>query len=440
MRRYCREVDISDIGFIERCIWLWLAKKKKRADVQHFLAQYSDDLTYRDVREHIANKDYGFLDQIIHKIVEDIRHRIQSRELGLPPICFKQRYDTCCRKWRTIGVEKPIHQIFDYIVVEGCKSLLEAKIGPFQMASIPGRGQEKGCKQISKWLQMDAAGTRYYTKGDVKKCYPSIPHDKIKAKFARDIKNPELVWLVKELIDIFPEGLSIGSYFSQYACNYYLSDAYHYACEQLFKIRKRRGKETRVRLVSHVLFYMDDILVLGASKQDIEKAMNLLTAYVEEHLGLTIKPEWKVIEADYTGRDGKHHGRFIDMMGYRIYRDHITIRRTTFKRCRRSILRAGAKIKAGRPIAPSMARRVVSYNGRLTHSDSRDFEKKYDVPRIMAICNRIVSENDKEKRRKKNEECISCTGETGRNPVCEERRWAGGCVDETERDPAGMPF
>ncbi len=440
MRRYCKEVAISDIKFIERCIWLWLKKKKSRTDVQRFLAQYSDGLTYRDVKEIIDNKDYDALDKIIQQIADDIRRRIQNRNLDLPPIYFKQRYDTCCRKWRTIGIEKPIHQIFDYIAVEACKELFNAKIGPYQMASIPGRGQEKGCKQIQKWIQTDPSGTRYYAKGDVKKCYPSIPHDKLKAKFARDIKNPELLWLICELIDAFPEGLSIGSYFSQYACNYYLSDAYHYACEQLSKVQKRRGKEIRIRLVTHVLFYMDDVLVFGASKKDLEKAMKLLTVYAKDHLGLTIKPDWKVIEMDYVGKDGKHHGRFIDMMGYRIYRDHITIRRTTFKRCRRSILRSGAKIKAGRPITPSMARRVVAYNGRLTHSDSRDFEKKYDVPRIMAICNRIVSENDKEKRRKENEECISCTGETGRNPVCKERRWAGGCVDETERDPAGMPF
>lgn len=307
MRRYCKNVDITDTGFIERCIYLWLEKKRSRRDVQRFLAHYTD-LTYRQIRKMMRIKATNWLPECIKRVAEDVRRRLIEEKLDLPPIEFKDKYDDVCGKWRRIGIQKPIHQIFDYVAVEACREMFMAKIGPYQMASIPGRGQEKGAKQILKWIQMDPKHCRYWVKGDVRRCYPSIPHDRIKARFARDIKNKKLLWLIYELIDSFPEGLSIGSYFSQFACNYYLSQAYHYAAEQLHKVRRKKsGEISRTRLLYHQIWFMDDVLLIGSSERDMDKAMALLTDYMRERLGLTIKPEWRIYATDYIGADGKHH-------------------------------------------------------------------------------------------------------------------------------------
>lgn len=395
MRRYCKNVDITDIGFIERCIYLWINEKKKRRDVQHFLAQYSQVLNLRDIQDLLVANQRRFLEDIVHNIALDIQRRIEQRKLDLPQIFFKRRYDDCCCKWRTIGIEAPIHQIFDYIAVEACRDLFYAKIGPYQMASIPERGQERGARVILKWMQTDPAGTRYFVKLDVRQCYPSIPHDKIKAVFARDVKNPPLLWLIRGLIDAFPTGLSIGSYFSQFACNYYLSSAYHYIAGDLYKIQTRRGIKVRARLAHHHLFYMDDILLFASSKKDAASSAQKVIEYARDVMGLEIKPDWQVVETDYIGKDGKHHGHFIDMMGYRIYRDHITIRRTTFKRCRRAVIRAEARLKDGKDIPLSLARRVSSYNGRFEHSDSFNFCKDHNVPKIVSACGRVISADTK---------------------------------------------
>lgn len=409
MRRFCRNVDIKDIEFIKRCIYLWLDEKKSRRDVQRFLSFYAG-LPYQKIREAIECEDYGFLAATAERIAQDIRKRLLSRKLNLPPIRFRKKYDEGSGKWRLMGIQKPIHQIFDYIAVEGCGEMFEAKIGTYQMASFPGRGQEKGVKVISKWLQLDEKHTRYYAQADVRQCYPSVDHDILKSMFARDIKNPELVWLVCELIDTFPTGLSIGSYFSQYACNYYLSKAYHYASEQLFKERrKKRGGVVRVRLVYHIMFYMDDILFLGSSQKDVEKGMELFGGFLEDELRLQLKPNWKSGKVDYTGKDGEHHGDFIDMMGYRIYRDHITVRRRTFKRMRRTIIRAEARVKGGKEIPLDMAYRVVSYAGKIEHSDSFGFSTKHNLTRIKSRAQKIISSHDKvlaekKKRRKQNYE------------------------------------
>lgn len=123
MRRYCRNVDITDIGFIERCIYLWIEEKKSRRDVQHFLAGYTD-LTYRQIRKMIRIGVTDWLPDCLTRAAEDVQRRLIEEKLDLPPIEFKDKYDDVCCKWRRIGIQKPIHQIFDYIAVEACKEML----------------------------------------------------------------------------------------------------------------------------------------------------------------------------------------------------------------------------------------------------------------------------------------------------------------------------
>ena len=439
MRRYCRNVDITDINFIVRCIYLWLDDKKKRRDVQHFLASYSG-IPYRIVREAIACEDYSFIPLAIERIAEDVKERIISKDLRIPPVKFRDRYDEGSRKWRRIGRQSPIHQIYDYIAVEGSMEMFRAKIGTYQMASIPGRGQEKGVKAILKWLRTDEKHTRYYVQADIRKCYPSVDHDRIKRMFARDVKNAQLLFLICSLIDTFPEGLSIGSYFSQYACNYYLSYAYHYAAEQLFKVRKKRnGTVERVRLAYHILFYMDDILLLGPSKKDLETGIHALGEYLLDDLHLELKPEWRLLEIDYVGKDRKHHGHCIDMMGYRIYRDHISIRRRTFRNIRRSIIRAESRIAKGQEIPLSLARTIMARAGKIDNSDSFRFSKKHNLEKIRSRSRSTISCNDKivaeEKKRRRilhDRQYSTLPGETGSNAISSFREWYSGSVDSEE--------
>lgn len=447
MRRYCKNVDITDTGFIERCIYLWLEKKRSRRDVQRFLAHYTD-LTYRQIRKMMRIKATDWLPECIKRVAEDVSQRLIEERLDLPPIEFKDKYDDVCGKWRRIGIQKPIHQIFDYVAVEACREMFMAKIGPYQMASIPGRGQEKGAKQILKWIQLDPKHCRYWVKGDVRRCYPSIPHDRIKARFARDIKNKKLLWLIYELIDSFPEGLSIGSYFSQFACNYYLSQAYHYAAEQLHKVRRKKsGEISRTRLLYHQIWFMDDVLLIGSSERDLDKAMVLLTDYMRERLGLTIKPEWRIYAADYIGADSKHHGKDIDMMGYRIYCDHIAIRRRTFRRHRRKIMKARARLGKGQELGLKESRQLMSCKGKFKHSNSYKVSRRLSLAKVAHAASRVISAFDSEQQNHINEERRqwdeinrTCGGEAAGNPVHSSQGWNGGCLAAEEHRSAAVPF
>ena len=104
------------------------------------------------------------------------------------------------------------------------------------------------------------------TQCDIRRCYPSISHEKLRGYLKRDLhKSHELLYMFMTFIELYEEfpnpeskdtmrGILIGSPVSKDLCNYFLSYAYHYASEKLVKISTRRGKAREKRLISHVIF------------------------------------------------------------------------------------------------------------------------------------------------------------------------------------------
>lgn len=256
---------------------------------------------------------------------------------------------------------------------------------------------------IQRWMRNKSL--KYFAKLDIKKCYPSIPQNKLIQFIEKHIKNDMLMWLIKELVSSFEQGLSIGSFLSQYLCNLYLSQIYHFI-GHLHKIRKHKdGTKSSIRLVYHRLFYMDDILIIGASSKDTHKAVKEVIKYCKS-LGLKIKESWFVQKMSFVDR--KYDGSFIDMMGFRIYRTHITIRRRVFKRIRRIAIRIWKRIKTHQKVLESHARKIISYWGLLKNSNSVKVIQKYHVKDIMKISKKVVKEYDKISLYGKTAACIGC--------------------------------
>ena len=240
IKRYCKDVDIIDVSFIESCCFKYLDGKWKRNDVSRLFVRFSD-YSFKEVRDIAESGNKSKLFPIVTVIAEYMSECIKNRQLALKPIKYFIRIDGMSKKERVIGVQEPLHQMFDYVAVECMKSLFNAKIGVFQCASLPGKGQSYGKKHIERWVKEKK--TVYFVKGDISKCFPSISHKKLKQLLKRDIKNDTVLWLAYGLIDMFDEGLSIGSYLSQYLSNYYLSYTYIMQANSC-KMRKTRRKAT----------------------------------------------------------------------------------------------------------------------------------------------------------------------------------------------------
>jgi len=213
--------------------------------------------------------------RFVELLIDQIRIELFDRNLKFIPIWYRDKIDASNGKLRRIGIQNVKQQIYDYIAVEGLSDILR-RIGEHQYASIKGRGQLAGAKRISRWMRNK--NLRCIGKADVKKCFPSIDHGLLMNFLNKRIKNDDLLWLIQTLIDTFEQGLSIGSYLSQYLCNLYMSQLYHEISENMYRIRKKRdGTMQRVNLTSHVLIYMDDIFITGTNTKDLHKAMKLIT-------------------------------------------------------------------------------------------------------------------------------------------------------------------
>lgn len=392
MKTYCKNINILDVNFISRCIKECLDGKWRRTDVIHFLSEYSG-MDAKTIRSMIKEDKKKELLWILDIIAEDIRDNIANRSIQLPPIRYSERYDGNSRKLRVIGTQSIIHQCYEYVAVFAAKELFYKKFGTYQCASIPNRGQSYGKRAIEKWVKNDIPGTRYAIKADIRKCYPSVNQEKIKQLLHRDLhKNPDLLYLLDTLIDMFDNGLSIGSHLSQWLCNYYLSYAYHYISEKLFITKKsKNGDVNNVRMLSHVIFYMDDIIIFGSNKKYLMKAMHLINEYFLNELSLTIKPDWRLFKVQYVDKKGKVHGTFVDMMGFRFYRGKTTIRRTIFIRLRRKFIKVRKTVKRKRFVSQKMSQSVMSYWGWVKHTNSYKFSREYEIHNLVGVARKQVS-------------------------------------------------
>lgn len=351
MKRRCKNIDITDYDFILRSVEDCLRNKRKsRNDILR-------------IREEIGTNE---------EIAKVLQNEITDGKLKLKPIRYRNKYDDNSQKWRRIGIQDIKQQMYDYVAVNGLWEL-EKSIGHYQCASVKEKGQIYCAKAIASHIRDNSV--KYYCKMDIRKYYESIPRDKLMEWLRKRVKNRKLLWLIQTLLDTFDNGLSIGSYLSQHLGNLYLSDIYH-KLEALSKTR--RGKRTKI--VTFQAFYMDDILIVGKNSRELVKAANLIAEMCREK-GLEIKPTWSCQKIDNS---------FIDMAGYRIYRDHITVRRGTMKKIRRTFVRYDADSK-------TRARRVISHYGIIKHADSYKFCRKYDVHKKLKSAKEVVSKSGKKK-------------------------------------------
>lgn len=355
MKSYCKSIDIADRDFCLFAVREFLKGKRNRHDVADMLKLYGGE-------EGIASF---------------IAAAIRDRNVSVEPIQYFNRIEPISGKHRVIGRESALHQCYDYVAVYGLMELFDAKIGYYQTASLPGKGQIFAQKAIEKWIRERKA--KYFVKLDIRKYYPSIDQKVLRAMLAKDVRNEPLLYLTFYLLDQFPVGINIGSFLSQYLANYYASKAYHFAQERLRKNRKskRTGETISRRLIDHCLFYMDDVLLMGHDKSDLKMAVRMLTRYMARTLHVELKP-WKICVVDKEP---------IDMVGYVFYSYKTTIRPGIFVRAMRAFRKAQ---KADR-ITLHLAYRCISYYGYFKNSDSRQVIEKYHIDLIVRECRDVVS-------------------------------------------------
>lgn len=303
-------------------------------------------------------------------LIDEVTREIAERRLAFEPIHRYKRVEPTNGKVRVIGISSVKQQLVDYVVVHCCADLLNARVGHYQASSVKGKGATFTMRTIRKWVAR--GDSRFFVKMDVRKCYPSTKHDVVLGIFRRYVASPDVIYCVESLLSTYTSGgLEIGSYFSLRAEQLVLSFAYHHV-EGLHK--ERRGKKRA--LVTHQLWYMDDVLLMSNDKRDLRAAARSLERYMRDELGLDLKP-WKICR---VGEDEP-----IDMAGYVVRPSHVEVRAGTFLRGMRAFRRFSRKPCLRR------ARRVTSYMGYFKYADCEGLIRRNDMHATMRAARRYVS-------------------------------------------------
>ncbi len=222
-------------------------------------------------------------------------------------------------------------------------------------SALPGRGTEKARRKVVKALKTDPENTKWCLKIDIKKYYPSIDTNILKSKFRRIFKDKELLWLLDEIIDSNPDsGVPIGNYISQYSGNLYLSDFDH-KVKECFKVK-------------HYFRYMDDMVFMASSKEELQELLFKIKKYLADELNLSMKENWSLFRIDDRG---------LDFVGYVFMHDNIRLRKSIAQ----SIKKVSSKIKWRVNNDMLITRRLYfafnSLSGWLKHSHSGWLKIKY---------------------------------------------------------------
>lgn len=230
-------------------------------------------------------------------------------------------------------------------------------------SAIPGKGIHAALKDVEKAMRTDVPNCQYCLKIDVKKYYPSINHEIMKEKFRKLFKDPELLWLLDEIIDSIstsprlPDtGIPIGNYLSQYCGNYFLSDFHRWLKE--------------VKKVKHVYGYMDDVTIFGKSKEELHALKDEIDLYFFREK-LTMKENWQIFPT-YT--------RGVDFVGYRVFLDYTLLRKSSCKSFKKKAVHIRKKCSTGKRMNYSEWCSINSYDGWMKHCDSYRLKQKYIAP------------------------------------------------------------
>lgn len=292
-----------------------------------------------------------------------------------------QIYDGIKRKKRTIVVPTFKEQIVHHCVVNILKPIFMRGMYEHSYGSIPGRGSVKASYVIRRYIKNNPKECKYCLKMDIKHFFDTVDHNVLKAKLAAVIKDNRFLAVLYEIINATDKGIPLGFYTSQWLANWFLQGLDHYIKEEL--------------KASLYIRYMDDMVIFGSNKKELHKKRNAIETYLNQNLNLEMKENWQVFRFDYKDKGGKHHGRFLDFMGFKFYCDHVGIRKTIFSRiCRKAI-----KFSKQEHISVYEARQMLSYLGWIKHTDSYNAFNKYVAPKVSVKLLRIKISREEKKNR-----------------------------------------
>ena len=350
-------------------------RKKRRHEVQAVI----------DNPWHHAHKIIDLLERQEFKPQKHHLRRIQDTSSG------KERYIMKPYFYHNRQGEEVYEQVIQHAVVQVLRPIIMKGMYCHSYGSIPGRGCHSGKRALAGYIRnnKDTPNLKYAVKCDIHHFYQSINKNLVKELLKKKIHDERFLNVVFTILDSnigilnhqeVDMGLPIGFYSSQWLANFLLQDFDHY-------VKKTLKAQFYIR-------YMDDFVIFGSNKKELHKILNSVKSYLE-NMNLPLKRNYQLFRFDYTKRDGKVVGRPIDFMGFKFYRNRVTLRKTTLKRTRKAARNVHKAILKNN-LNWYLCARMMSYKGWFEATNTKRYVKKYIRPYMHEfLCVQVLKRHGK---------------------------------------------
>lgn len=242
-------------------------------------------------------------------------------------------------------VQQALHQVIEPIFDKGF--IFDS------YACRKGKGTHRAMRRLQYFLnaaRQKWGGDIYYLHCDIRKYFPHIDHETLYGLICRKIKCPDTLRLMRAIIDssTVDPGLPIGSLFSQLSANIYLN-----VLDQFVKHNLRER---------YYLRYMDNFIIVHHDKKHLQQVKDEIEGLLTNRLGLEFNLKCTRIDKVNNG---------IEFVGYRVYSDHVKIKRASIKRMKKRLKIMQLMYWNRRTTLNEITQRIRSWLGHCFHADAR---------------------------------------------------------------------
>jgi retron-type reverse transcriptase len=266
----------------------------------------------------------------LEKIETNLRQLGEQIRTNAVPLGRCRQFTIHDPKERLITAPCFEERVLHHAIMNVCEPIFDRWLLPDTYAC----RRDKGTHAAVDRCQEFARRFRYVLKADVQKFFPSLDHEIAKELVARKIKDPDVLWLVGQIIDhsnpqeevlnYFPgdnlftpaerrRGIPIGNQTSQFFANVYLDPLDHF-------VKDRLGIKGYVRYVDDFLVFSDDKSYLADVREQIREFL--------VRLRLRLHPKKSVVFPVKSG---------IRFLGYRAFPTHRLLPKENVRRFRRRV-------------------------------------------------------------------------------------------------------
>ena len=236
-------------------------------------------------------------------------------------------------------------------------------------ACIKDKGMLRSAFYIQKSMRKAKKEWReyYVLKTDVSKYFDSIDKKNLLSILERKIKDPKLIWLIKEILyaQKREKGIEIGNYTSQVFANIYLNEV-----DQFIKHKLK---------IKYYARYLDDSVLLVKTKEEAKKALFEIENFLQEKLELKLNKKTQI----FKGKQG------INFCGYKINEYRLKLRDKGKRKLKDKVKKLKEDVRKGKIDSHEAKRYLAGHMGYRKWADvynltSRLFyvEKNFEKERI----------------------------------------------------------